>query len=95
MADFGVGSIQQLLLPLALLGLVHRMISGDLLGRLATIDRLCGGPGLELGPMGAAFAHQWEPLLRGGAPPHRLTMGPVPRKPRPPHRTADVVASKR
>jgi hypothetical protein len=32
---------------------------------------------LKLGAMGAAFAHGWEPLLRGGAPPHRLTMGPV------------------
>jgi hypothetical protein len=27
--------------------------------------------------MGAAFAHRWEPPLRGSGPPHRLTKGPV------------------
>jgi len=53
------------------------MISGDLLERVATTDRLHGGLGLELGAMGAAFAHGWEPLLRVGAPPHRITMDPV------------------
>ena len=45
------------------------MISGDLLDRLATTDRLHGDPGLELGTMGAALAHEWEP--RSGAI-HRL-----------------------
>ena len=53
------------------------MISGDLLERLAATDRLHGDLGLELGAMGAAFAHGWEPPLRGGAPPHRLKMNPV------------------
>jgi len=27
--------------------------------------------------VGAALAHRWEPLFRGGAPPQRLTMGAV------------------
>jgi hypothetical protein len=27
--------------------------------------------------LGSAFAHGWEPHLWGGAPSHRLTMGPV------------------
>jgi hypothetical protein len=27
--------------------------------------------------VGAALAHRWEPPFRGGAPPQRLTMGPV------------------
>ena len=43
----------------------------------ANTDRLHGDLGLELGAVGAAFAHQWEPLLRGGAPSQRLTMEPV------------------
>jgi hypothetical protein len=51
------GALQQLLLPLAHLDRVHRMISGDLLERLAATDRLHGDLGLELGAMGAAFAH--------------------------------------
>jgi hypothetical protein len=46
------------------------------LERLAATDRLHGDLGLELGAMGAAFAHRWEPPLRGSAPPHRLTKGP-------------------
>jgi hypothetical protein len=71
------GTLQQLLLPLAHLDRVHRMISGDLLERLAATDRLHGDLGLELGAMGAAFAHRWDPPLRGSAPPHRLTMEPV------------------
>jgi hypothetical protein len=71
------GTLQQLLLPLAHLDRVHRVVGGDLLERLATTDRLHGDPGLELGAVGSAFAHRWEPLLRGGAPPQRLTMGPV------------------
>ncbi len=43
------------------------MISGDLLDRLATTDRLHGDPGLEFGTMGAALAHGWEP--RSGSVP--------------------------
>ena len=38
------------------------MVSGDLLDRLAATDRLHGDPGLELGAVGAALAHWWEPL---------------------------------
>jgi len=38
------------------------MIIGDHLDRLATIDRLHGDSGLELGAVGSAFAHGWEPL---------------------------------
>ncbi len=34
-------------------------------------------PGLAVGSVGTALVHGWEPLLRDGAPPHRLTMGPV------------------
>lgn len=71
------GALQQLLLPLAHLNRVHRMVGGNLLERLATTDRLHGDLGLELGAMSAAFAHLWEPPLRGGAPPHRLTMNAV------------------
>jgi hypothetical protein len=53
------------------------VVSGDLLDRLAATDRLHGDPGLELGTVGAALAHWWEPPFRGGAPPQRLTMGAV------------------
>ena len=53
------------------------MVGGDLLDRLAATDHLHGDPGLELGTVGAAFAHRWEPPFRGGAPPQRLTMGAV------------------
>jgi len=38
------------------------MVGGDLLDRLAATDRLHGDPGLELGAVGAALAHRWEPL---------------------------------
>jgi len=38
------------------------VVSGDLLDRLATADRLHGDPGLELGTVSAALAHRWEPL---------------------------------
>jgi hypothetical protein len=31
--------------------------------------------------VGTALAHRWEPPFRGGAPPQRLTMGPVKKKP--------------
>ena len=53
------------------------MVGVDLLQSLTATDRLHGDPGVELGAMGAAFAHGWEPPFRGGAPPHRLTMDPV------------------
>jgi len=43
------------------------VVSGDLLDRLAATDRLHGDPGLELGAVGAALAHRWEP--RSGAVP--------------------------
>ena len=56
------------------------MIGGDLLDRLTAIDRLDGGLGLELGAVGAAFAHRWEPTFRGSTPLQRLTMGPVHKK---------------
>jgi hypothetical protein len=71
------GALQQLLLPLADLDRVDGVVGGDLLDRLAATDRLHGDPGLELGTVGAALAHRWEPPFRGGAPPQRLTMGAV------------------
>ena len=52
-------------------------VSGDLLERLAASDLLHGHLGLERGAMGAAFAHGWEPLLRGAPAPHRLTVDPA------------------
>ena len=56
------GTLQQLLLPLAHLDRVNAVISGDLLDRLGTTNRLHGDLGLELGAVGAAVAHWWEPL---------------------------------
>ena len=56
------GSIEQLPLPLAHLDRVDGVVGGDLLDRLAATDRLHGDPGLELGTVGAALAHRWEPL---------------------------------
>ena len=43
------------------------MVGSDLLDCLAATDRLHGDPGLELGAVGAALAHRWEP--RSGAVP--------------------------
>jgi hypothetical protein len=37
------------------------VISGDLLDLLSTTDRPHGYSGLEVGVMGAALAHCWEP----------------------------------
>lgn len=71
------GAIQQLPLPLAHLDRVDGVVCGDLLDRLTAPDRLHGDPGLELGTVGAALAHQQEPPFRGGAPPQRLTMGAI------------------
>ena len=56
------GSIEQLPLPLAHLDWMDGMVGGDLLDRLAATDRLHGDPGLELGTVGAALTHRWEPL---------------------------------
>ena len=61
------GTVQQLALPLAHLDRVDGVVSRDLLDRLAATDRLNGDPGLELGGVGAALAHWWEP--RSGAVP--------------------------
>ena len=79
------GAVQKLPLPRAHLDRVNGVIGGDLLDRLAVTDRLHGDPGLELGAVGAALAQllrrrlrlRWEPPLRGGAPPLRLTIGAV------------------
>jgi hypothetical protein len=71
------GIIEQLLLPLAYLDGVDRVISSDLLDRLAATDRLHGDSSLEFRTVSAALAHEWEPHFRGGTPPQRLTMGPV------------------
>jgi hypothetical protein len=59
------GVIEQLPLPLTHL---DGVIGGNPLDRLAATDRLHGDPGLELGAMGAALTHRWEPL--SGAVPH-------------------------
>jgi len=55
------GSVQKLPLPLAHLDRVDGVIGSDLLDRLPPTDRLHGDSGLELGTMGSAFAHRWEP----------------------------------
>jgi len=55
------GFVQQLALPLAHLDGVDGVVGGDLLDRLAATDRLHGDPGLELGAVGAALGHWWEP----------------------------------
>ena len=56
------GPVQELPLPLAHLNRVDGVIGSDLLDRLAATNRLHGDSGLELGTMGAALAHRWEPL---------------------------------
>ena len=60
-------TVQQLALPLAHLDRVDAVVSRNLLDRLAATDRLHGDPGLEIGAVGAALAHWWEP--RSGAVP--------------------------
>jgi hypothetical protein len=57
------GTIQHLPLPLALLDGMDGVIIGDLLDRIVTTDRLQCNFGLEVGAVGAALAHWWEPLL--------------------------------
>jgi hypothetical protein len=54
-------TIQKLPLPLTDLDGLDGVISGDLLDRLAATDRLHGDSGLELGAVGEALAHRWEP----------------------------------
>ena len=61
------GTVQQLTLPLARLDRADGVVSGDLLDRLAATDRLHGDSGLELGSVGVALTHWWEP--RSGAVP--------------------------
>jgi hypothetical protein len=56
------GSVQELPLPLIHLDRVDGVAVRDLLDGLAATDRLHGDSGLELGPMGSAPAHWWEPL---------------------------------
>ena len=56
------GTVKELTLPLAHLDRVDGVVGGDFLDRLAATDRLHGDPGFELGAVGAAFAHRWEPL---------------------------------
>jgi hypothetical protein len=41
--------------------------------------------------MGSALAHGWEPPSRGGAPPQRLTMGPVQKSQTSSHIVHDVM----
>jgi len=50
-------AIQQLPLPLVHLDGMYGVISSDLLGGLATTDRLHGDPRLELGTVGAVLPH--------------------------------------
>lgn len=57
------GAIQKLPLPLAHLNRVNGVVSGDLLDRFATTDRLHGDSGLEFRTVGAALTHRWEPRL--------------------------------
>ena len=71
------GTIQQMLLPLTHLSRVDGLIGGDLLDRVAAIDRLRSDSGFEFGAMGAALAHEWGPHLKGGTPPQWLTIGLV------------------
>ena len=61
------GTIQKLPLPMAHLDRVNGVISSDLLDRFATTDRIHGELGLELGAVGGALVHRWEP--RSGAVP--------------------------
>lgn len=52
----------------------HRILRGP--EALQNSASQCGQV-LELGAVGTALAHQWEPPLRGGTPPQRITMGPI------------------
>ncbi len=56
------GTVQELPLPLAYLDRVNAVVGGNLLQCLAAADRLHGDPGFELGAVGTALAHRWEPL---------------------------------
>lgn len=50
---------------------------GDLLEGLAATDGFHGHLGLELRAVSSSLAHCWEAPGGDGAPPRRLTMGPV------------------
>ena len=52
-----IGTLQQLLLPLAHLDWLNGLTGGDLMECLATTDRLHGDSDLELRAMDADFAH--------------------------------------
>jgi len=75
------GSVQQLPLPLAHLDRVDGVVGGDLLDCLAATDRLHGDPGFELGAVGEAFAHPWEPPFQGRYPATKVNDGACPEKP--------------
>ena len=74
------GAIQELPLPLAYLDGGYGVISGDLLDRLATTDRLHGDPGLELRAVGVSLAHWWE-LHQGRYPDSEVIDGTCSEKP--------------
>ena len=57
------GAIQQLPLLRPHLDRMYGVISRDLLDRLAATDRRHGDSGLEVGTVGAALTHRWEPRL--------------------------------
>jgi len=80
-AEQPAGSVQQLPLPLAHLDRVDGVVGGDLLDWLAATDRLHGDPGFELGAVGAAFAHRWEPPFQGRYPTSKVNDGACPEKP--------------
>ena len=75
------GNVQQLQLLLAHLDRVDGVVSGDFLDRLAVTDRLHGHPGLELGAVGVALAHRWEPPSQGRYPASEVNDGACPEKP--------------
>lgn len=56
------GPVEQLSLSLSHLDQVNGVIGSDLLNCLAATDRLHGDSRLELGAVGVAFVHWWEPL---------------------------------
>lgn len=58
-------------------GLHDYPVDWDTMIYVLVADRLGSELGLKFGAVGAAFAYWWEPLLKGGAPPQRFTMGAV------------------
>ena len=63
---------------MAHLNRVDGVIGSDLLDRLAATDRLHGDSGLELGTMGAALTHRWEPF-QGRYPASEVNDGDCPK----------------